>query len=329
MKDELTEEKAVEYARKALIYTAIVSAIALFLVFFFFKYCITCGKSNYSIAESGQFGDTFNGVLGPIIAVLAAVLTFLAFFMQYKANKRQDEQIGEQRKSWEIERFEDKLFLMIQLHADNVKEIGIGDSHGKKVFVKMLRELRAIREIIDNIFITEKAQYSREQVLGIAYLAFYYGVGPNSTRILIKSLEGICSEEIINRITKTLDTKEMKEKVKAELRFNFTPFEGHQSRLGHYYRHLYQTIEFVDSNDKLNPDEKYKYVKTVRAQLSNHEQALLFYNSLSKLGRSWSAEGLITKYKLIKNLPQSFIDEKKEIDVKKVYPDIVFEWEDK
>jgi hypothetical protein len=38
--------------------------------------------------------------------------------------------------------------------------------------------------------------------------------------------------------------------------------------------------------------------------------------------------GLITKYRLVKNLPEEFFDNEHEIDIKKVYPDLVFEWEE-
>jgi hypothetical protein len=70
----------------------------------------------------------------------------------------------------------------------------------------------------------------------------------------------------------------------------YTPFEGHQSRLGHYYRHLFQTIIFVNSQ-KLNIN-KYEYVKMLRSQLSIHEQALLFINSFTDLGDDWRSSKL-------------------------------------
>lgn len=95
-------------------------------------------------------------------------------------------------------------------------------------------------------------------------------------------------------------------------------YGGHQFRLGHYYRHLYQTVKFINSSVNNSYKEKYDYIKTLRAQLSTYEQAVLFLNSLSKMGETWeicpeiNAElktfsrhdfELITKYNLIKNLP--------------------------
>ncbi|MDZ7646711.1 MAG: putative phage abortive infection protein [Cytophagales bacterium] len=62
----------------------------------------------------------------------------------------------------------------------------------------------------------------------------------------------------------------------------YKPFEGHVSKLGHYYRHLYQLIKFVTANENIGFGfkEKYEFIKTVRAQLSNHEQVLIYFQLL-------------------------------------------------
>jgi hypothetical protein len=95
-------------------------------------------------------------------------------------------------------------------------------------------------------------------------------------------------------------------------------YGGHQFRLGHYYRHLFQTVKFVNSQEDMPYSVKYEYLKTLRAQLSTYEQAVLFLNSLSKMGEPWEVRPevhkdlktyqthdfeLITKYNLIKNIP--------------------------
>ncbi len=101
-------------------------------------------------------------------------------------------------------------------------------------------------------------------------------------------------------------------------------YGGHQHRLGHYFRHLFQSYKFLNSQSNLTKDEKYFYGKTLRAQLSTYEQALLFINSISCLGLRWELNPeikdrdkktpkqieketkeskMITNYNLIKNLP--------------------------
>ena len=91
-------------------------------------------------------------------------------------------------------------------------------------------------------------------------------------------------------------------------------YGGHQFRLGHYFRHLYQSYKYLNNYFDLTQDEKYSYGKLYRAQLSTYEQALLFINSISTIGMKWEftpeipahssfSSNLITTYNLIKNLP--------------------------
>ena len=43
-------------------------------------YCIV------DFSNTGQIGDTIGGIMGPFVAIAAAVLTFFAFWVQFKAN---------------------------------------------------------------------------------------------------------------------------------------------------------------------------------------------------------------------------------------------------
>ena len=40
-------------------------------------------------STTGEIGDTIGGIMGPFIAIAAAGLTFIAFWVQYKANIQQ------------------------------------------------------------------------------------------------------------------------------------------------------------------------------------------------------------------------------------------------
>ena len=83
-------------------------------------------------SKTGQIGDTLGGIMGPFIAIAAAILTFLAFWVQFIANKKQDiqiiaqnTQIKNQDDQWKIERFESKFYSLIEIHRNNVSEINI------------------------------------------------------------------------------------------------------------------------------------------------------------------------------------------------------------
>ncbi|MDX8339737.1 putative phage abortive infection protein [Draconibacterium sp. IB214405] len=110
-------------------------------------------------------------------------------------------------------------------------------------------------------------------------------------------------------------------------------FGGHQYHLGHFFRHLYQAVKYIDSQPwyLLSFKEKYNYVKTLRAQMSNYEQALLLVNSLTKMGRKWEYDSknetaLISTYNLITNLPESFIP---LFEPQLFYPKVKYEWNEK
>ena len=65
-------------------------AIILIIAIGFLPYLLT--STGYTIADftdSGQIGDTIGGIMGPFIAIVASLLTFLAFWVQFKANQQQ------------------------------------------------------------------------------------------------------------------------------------------------------------------------------------------------------------------------------------------------
>ena len=44
------------------------------------------------------------------------------------------------------------------------------------------------------------------------------------------------------------------------------------------------------------------------------------------MGMDWKESKLIEKYRLIQNIPENFLDKESEIDIKLVYPNLIFEW---
>lgn len=82
---------------------------------------------------------------------------------------------------------------------------------------------------------------------------------------------------------------------------NFYP--QHQADLGHYFRHLYRIVKFVDESAVEN---KHIYTGLVRSQLSAYEQVLLFYNCLSSLGKR-KFKPLVEKYAMLENMPQKLL----------------------
>ena len=66
-----------------------------------------------NFTSTGGIGDTIGGIMSPFVAMVAALLTFVAFWIQYKANIQQRQDIA-------LERFERNLFEMLAAHEQIV-----------------------------------------------------------------------------------------------------------------------------------------------------------------------------------------------------------------
>lgn len=261
--------------------------------------------------SAGQLGDFVGGYVGTFLALASVVLLTAT--------------LRSQRKSAQVLNFEGKYFELLRLHRDNVAELEVQGVTGRKLFVVLIREYRSALTVVRQVAEKKQKSITREQAVHIAYYCLFYGTGPNSSRMLRLSLSDY-DEELVEALVEELDRAEVKRSVQTEKKLAYVPFEGHQSRLGHYYRHLYQAIRYVDEQ-KLSID-KYQYVKTIRAQLSNHEQGLLLLNSLTPLGANWWKNGYMRRYRLVKNIPREFFDRENEVDVSTMFSAGYFEWEE-
>lgn len=79
---------------------------------------ILTGEGEPDFSQKGQIGDTIGGIMGPFVAIIAAWLTFIAFWVQYKANNQQRHDIA-------IERFESNLFEMIHIQQEIINGLVI------------------------------------------------------------------------------------------------------------------------------------------------------------------------------------------------------------
>jgi hypothetical protein len=275
----------------------------------------------------GAMGDAFGGTISPLIAWIAAVLTFAAFYIQYEANKEQRNQFAEQAKDTAKQRFENIFYELIKLHRDNVSEMNIEDSvRGRKAFTSFYYEYRYIYFVFAKYYYELGDHFSSRkneefELTNISYLVFFFGLGYNSNNVTRQLFEKYENMHFFNKAVKRLKRerlqyktyKESKRDMKARFngdiatfRIKYQPFNGHTGKLGHYFRHLFQTVKFVDEQDDNIVTSKYDYVKTLRAQLSNFEQLLLYYNSLSVLGSDWILNEYMHKYEMARNIPIPF-----------------------
>ncbi|WNB17549.1 putative phage abortive infection protein [Marivirga arenosa] len=322
---------ALRVAGPILIFLCVVYIVSIISIHGLSEETITSTKDAFS--TSGSLGDTINGIFAPLMGGLAVITTFLAFIAQYDANQKITKQ-------FQRERFENKFYEMLRLHKENINEVEIRNNYkGRKAFIKMYVEFRFIYFIVNAIRENweEKGKAvndNEDYYMKIAYTIFFFGVGDLEEGSLIyESKDDKFFEEVIEYCNNKVHT-EKKEAGHISARIpnkgtqieiwdaKYNPMMGHASKLGHYFRHLYQTIKFVvlapPFSDDLEEDQKikYEYIKTLRAQLSNHEQAMIYFNSFFKAGNVWwgddkiksrNKDGSLISYflnwRIIKNLP--------------------------
>jgi hypothetical protein len=61
------------------------------------------------LTAANEIGDAIGGTVGPVINLISVLLTFLAFYVQYKANERQTNEITNQKKSLEYKYLQESL----------------------------------------------------------------------------------------------------------------------------------------------------------------------------------------------------------------------------
>lgn len=220
-------------------------------------------------------------------------------------------------------------------------------TQGRNTFSSFFNEYKFCYFALNRLNENHNKVLTEDEILNVSFLAFYYGVGKNTisllNNILPKEKQSISDklnrkllyyrlnwqewmdeiEKIEACISKGEDSEikfppqSRKNKIwvkdsndsKIEYESRYKPFGGHLSRLGHYYRHLYQMIKLIDDfdNESIENAElrinKKSFAKLIRAQLSNDEQLLLFYNSQSIIGKGWLRNNYIKNYNLIKNIP--------------------------
>lgn len=111
-----------------------------------------------------------------------------------------------------------------------------------------------------------------------------------------------CFKVFYTRLTKTYRkiNKNRKHQYSSSkiLELSYYAFwKKHQLELGHYFRFLYNFIKLIDESVHAEP----YHIKLLRAQLSDQELLLLYYNCISDSGANF--QQYAEKYALFDNLP--------------------------
>lgn len=272
---------------------------------------------------AGVFGDFLSGTLGPLLSLVSIYFVVLTLREQRKTTL-------DERRAEEIDGFENRFYRMIDMHRANVREMslqplirGNDPIRGKRVFLMILAELQTAMIVVREQNTHLGLNLSAVHELQVAYYCVFFGIGNNSLIPLYKALRSngvLLGPADLVFIEKALESSRTPND-------SYYKFDGHQVRLGHYYRHLFQAVAFAHGQTVIS--DKQSYLKTLRAQLSTHEQMLLLVNSLTPLGWKWLSNGFIKEYGLVKNIPAGMLERYCGISVGSMFGNDYWEYQEK
>jgi hypothetical protein len=282
----------------------IFTALGLIVMLYFsFNKQFNDGSGIISTTLANEFGSFIGGIVGPIFSLSAFLLVYAT--------------LVEQQKTFQLQKFEGRLFEILRYHRENVnlmkmrvpsqKEMTI---EGYRCFIEMKKQFEEIFQVANN-FDKEK-KIPENQKIKLSYSILYYGVGLATIATLKETIKDI-DTDYSNKVIEKCREK------KSEYDSNTVYHGGNQSRLGHYFRNISQIIQYIDNTIFLTTKDKYEYAKMLRSQFSQYELAIFFYNTFSEGGKPWTKYGWVKTYKLIKNIPENFlgsINPKNYFDIK-------------
>jgi len=264
-----------------------------FTLFFFTVFNKAYFTTSFQIDTdlASKFGDYFGGFIGTLFAITSTLLILVTLIKQNLDNKKS--QTGS------------NFFKMLDYHTENVKQLNI--SHidptkkedkieGRRAFVIFKLQLIELFGVVNKIKNDLKLELSNEEIIDIVYVSFYYGIDKDWEKFTENKLSRYKRG---NKIAKLL----LEAKNSHPKKIGRT----NQTSLSSYFRNLYNAVKLIDSDEYLTTEEKKQYIKILRAQLSNPELYVFFFNIVSRFGKKWKENGYIETYELIKNIPLDYL----------------------
>lgn len=243
-------------------------------------------------SRKALFGDSF-GAVNALVSAFAFAGMIVAFVLQRyelrlqrkelrdsrREMKQQTAQLAAENKNLEIQRFENLFYNMLNLQQTIVEGLRYEYYDEERVTVPF-----------DKGYNTDK-RYIQREVKGRDVFRYLF-------EQVQLSVEGV-PRNVVNGYRWFLHYK------------GFSAYDTTlvPTHFDHYFRHLYKIVQFVDGQ-KMEFDDKYKYVSFLRGTLSRYELVWLFYNTLNP--DFYKFKELIERYSLLKALRSDLLALSKE-----------------
>jgi hypothetical protein len=217
----------------------------------------------------GTFGDFVGGVLGSIWSLCGILLFYSALREQREDFRTNSDALLKQVDALEIQSEEFRL---------QREEL----SQSRQVFIEQAKTQRQQR--FESTYFSLLELYTR--VTSDLNLQ-------SKNNNYFKSLKS----ELFKKIPQQQDPIENYEFARKNY---LEIFYNQKEELSHYFKLIYRILKIIDDSEVIE-NEKFRYIKILRSQLSENEMFAIYYNSHSVYGGE--SYKLILKYNLLKHLP--------------------------
>lgn len=223
-----------------------ISLILFMLSIFFLVQTIYVWSDGDTYARLGQVGDFFGGTLNPLLTFLTFIGVLATIFLQREELQGTREEIGRQANALETQL---QAIAKQNFEATLFQMLSLHSSN-----VNELRGFDGNRNPISGRAVISKYVSDLSRTYGNAHTR---GYDPSDLNLWPNIYRDFWNER--------------------------------RNELGHYFRLLYNMIRFVNAKtprigDDTNRAERTEYMRIIRAQLSDAELVLIFYNCFSEHG---------------------------------------------
>lgn len=237
--------------------------------------------------EGANIGNTINGIMGPFVAIIASFMTFIAFWVQYKANEQQRQDIA-------IERFENNFFKLLDIYREIIMNINLENRiKGQTAFHFIFYEFKSI------LYETQASfrKLEKESSLYISFEIFMSGIVKKGNPVLntriVKHLEQKHIDIPLNmkymldqlEVRLIINNEKFKKKEGIPTCFRVEKYDpesifpnlykGHLEKLTPYFNMVALIGRYLKKNEYLLKETSLQYKDMFLHQLTNHEIALI------------------------------------------------------
>jgi uncharacterized membrane protein len=169
--------------------------------------------------------------------------------------------------------------------------------HGAKEDAKVLQDQRRADRLSSERMQFENTFFQMVSIHNTIVNSIDVDRGPSKNQLHGRE----CFKHFRDEMQTFYDADATADELKKSLAAHDHLWKSYQNDLAHYYRYLYNIIRFINESDV----NKTRYIRILRAQLSDFELLVLFYNGLFPLAAKFKE--YVEFFTLFDNLPKDLL----------------------